>query len=788
LSDWLCQDCKSVNSSGARNCYRCWTPRKFGEAPDPATLPPGVTVEEAHEERKRQLRPSASDARSSRRRSWVVLACITVTVAFSALSLAFVGAKGGSLGVAFSLLSGDWTVMGSLLAISLVGGVLALASMIAWFVWFDRVLANVPALTGTWPEVSRVMAVAWWLVPIVGQLKGTFVVGHVYGLMTVASSPGVWLLGLWGITWIGGTLAPSVAGFVVGWLPLPLEESVHLQDLISNLGQISYIAAGFFAAALILTLEHARDVRMSGQASGADAEPEVALEDRLAGRTTPVASLAPGSGFPASWHTGLDPAHDAPDPWSGSARPWPTASTYSPGGAHDAAAPAEDAGWPDESAVSPGWPRPPGASTAWPSDPATSTAWPSTPTTSAGWPSGPAAGTGWPSAPADATAPGGPTWPAPPPIDARAAAEPPAPPTEPGDRSRKRRRSAADRGPVPFEPILLMGALVLAGVVAGITMAGMYDPFGTLGRVAGGQAVGGATPTPTGSSSGSPLATAGAAPSGPAASSGPTATSGPAASPAPVSTRTPATSAPVGTVAPATTVPGPTDAALPTVVPTTPAGPTPTPSPTPVPADLVARRLVRIVTADDYRGVMNIDATLTDANGDTTWTAKVGRAGQREYRLQTIQRPGADPDVLERAALVSSVWERDATSDWEQRRKTDRDRATPPLFDLTDAAQLTPDGQVVEDGETLYRFRWDAPDARIQQFVRDMGSVQGLRLRSGELLATADGLPVRLELRLGRSASGVDEALRMTIGYSEVGSTIEIRSPRVGPPLVVVRR
>jgi len=715
LSDWLCQDCKSVNPSGARNCYRCWTPRKFGEAPDPATLPPGMTVEQAHEERKRQLRPTVADARSSRRRSWVVVACITATVAFSALSLAFVGAKGGSLGVALSLLSGDPSVMGSLIAISLVGGLLALASMIAWFVWFDRVLANVPALTGTWPEVSRVMAVVWWLVPVVGQLKGTFVVGHVYGLMAVAGSPGLWLLGLWGVTWIGGTLAPGVAAFVVSWLPLPLEESVHLQDLISNLGQVSYIAAGFFAAALVLALEHAREVRTSSRADEAATELQMPLEDRLAGRAGDVTMPSPASGFPSSWHTGLEPARDAPEPWSSTTTPWPTASTYRAGGHGATSASAEAGGWPSPSAEAGGWPSP----------------------------SAEAVGAGHP---------GAATWPATPRAETSPPAEPPGPPPESADDSRpRRRRDPADRGPVPFEPILLMGALVLAGVVAGITMAGMYDPLGTLGRVTAGGVPAGASPTLPTTSDQTPVASG----------------------IVPGSTAVAATAAPDASARPGTTAPA------------TPA-PTTRPSPTLVPADLVARRILRVVTPDDYRGLMDIDATYVDAAGDTTWTVRLGRVGEREYRLQTIERPGAGPEVLERAALVSSVWERDDKTDWVQRRKTDRDLATPPLFDLTDADQLTAAGQAEEDGATLYRFVWGAGDARLRQFLRDVGSVDGLRLRSGELQATADGVPVRLELAFEDDGRGdPTRSLRMTIRYSEVGSDIEVRSPRVGPPLVV---
>ena len=337
MNGWLCQDCKSVNSSSANNCYRCWTPRKFAEAPDPATLPPGVTAEQAHAERQQQLRPSLADARSSRRRSWVALALISVTVAFSALTFAFMGAKGGSLGIAMSLIDGDWTTFGSLLAIGLVAGILSLLAAIAWFVWFDRVVKNVAPLTGKWPEVSRPMAVIWWLVPIVGQFKGTFVVGHIYELMAVAGSPGLWLLGMWGLTLIAGTMAPGMVNFVVGWLPLPLDEAIRLQDLISNLGQISYIAAGFFAAALILAFEHARDVRMSGRADIQAPDLDVSLADRLAGRTAP--------GPTTSW----TPAQPGATPWPASggpaSRPWP-------------AAPGDPMQWPGAPA-SPADPEPP---------------------------------------------------------------------------------------------------------------------------------------------------------------------------------------------------------------------------------------------------------------------------------------------------------------------------------------------------------------------------------------------------------------------------------------------
>lgn len=743
MDGWLCQDCRSVNSPSAANCYSCWTPRKFAEAPDPATLPPGVTPEQAHAERQRQLRPTLADARSSRRRSWIVLACITGTVAFSALNLAFLGAKGGSLGLALSLLSGEWSTFGALVALSLVGGVLAVAAAIAWFAWFDRVLANVPPLTGKWPEIGRVMAIVWWLVPVVGQLKGTFVVGHVYSLMAVAGSPGLWLLGLWGVTWLGGTLVPGVAGFVVGWIPLPLEESIRLQDLISNVGQMSYITSGFFAAALILALEHARDVRSSGHAQDADFEGDGGLVDRLAREAADAAPTHPGSLPPPAWHGA--PGSLPPPAWRGAPGSLPLPGSSAPPGSAPSAGPSASTGGLTSGPLP--WPVP---ATSWGAE---QTEW------SAGSADRSAGSAPWSDGTAEwIDAPAVP-WPAPqaqsPTPLANAGPVINADPFEPPAAAARRVR---ERGPVPFEPILIMGALVLAGVVAGVTMAGMTDPVGGVGGLVG-QAP--ATPTVR------PLVTPGPtpAPSGgaPAATSVPGATTSAAA---PTATPAPPASTPAATAAPGT-----------------PAAP-----PTPVPADLVARRLVRLVTDEDYRGLADIAATYTDASGDTTWSVRLGRAGEREWRLQEVQRPGAEPEVLERASLVSTTWERGARTDWERRRKTDRDRAIAHLFDLTDAAQVSFRGLTQVEGATLYRFGWDAGQTRIQQFIRSLGGPDGLTLVSGDLLTTDRGVPVTLELRLARgSGSDPTAAMRMSIEYSEVGSDIEIRSPRVGPPLVVRR-
>ncbi len=317
MAGWLCQDCLSINKGGAGRCYKCHVPRKFGEAPDgiPDPSRPQVTgaVSADPGARTRRPRPALSDYRSSRRRSWFLLALLTVTVGYSTLSLAMLQANGGTMGLAIRLMQRDLSVVGNLVAVSLIGLILTLATAIAWFVWFDRVLQNVPPLTGRWTELGRVAAVTWWLVPLVGLFRGPYVVGQVYDRVRVRTSPGLWLLGFWAIFWLGGTVAPAIASRAIGFFPVDLVTMAQLDDAIGILGQVSYVIAGLFAAALVLAFEQAQEARSTG---ATDLEPHRADDDARHG--------ADGYSSP------LPSAHGGPV--QGTAAAWPAASGAVPGG------------------------------------------------------------------------------------------------------------------------------------------------------------------------------------------------------------------------------------------------------------------------------------------------------------------------------------------------------------------------------------------------------------------------------------------------------------------------
>jgi len=325
VDGWLCGDCKSLNTPRAKSCYRCNVPRRFGESaqdPDtvaitrdggfttgasttvapgrapshgappgalppgalpPGTLPPGAAAAAA----AARPRPTVTDARSSRGRSRVLLLLLIATTAWTALTTSMVLARGGTLGLVMDLLGGDEGVLSTVLLVGLVGTLLSLVTAIAWFVWFDRVLRNVPALTGQWPDSGRFGAVGWWLVPVVGFIKAPRIVGDVYHRLTVAGTPGLWLLGAWALTWIGGTVGAAIATRVIAFLPFGIETSIGLSDLITLLGQASYVVAGILAVAIVLSIEHASAAALMAAAT---AGPDTVGPDTRGPMAAPTAS------------------------------------------------------------------------------------------------------------------------------------------------------------------------------------------------------------------------------------------------------------------------------------------------------------------------------------------------------------------------------------------------------------------------------------------------------------------------------------------------------------------
>jgi hypothetical protein len=143
---WACSQCRSLNQGKGR-CYKCRSPRAVGGvAPtDLPTIGPSAPLEV-----KVTYRSSAFRA---------------VVAAVSLLALTTLGVISAVLAstvpedtreTAASLYGDLWLLFLGILAVTLV----------AFAAWISRVIANIPALTGTYPRATPRMTIFQVLIPI----------------------------------------------------------------------------------------------------------------------------------------------------------------------------------------------------------------------------------------------------------------------------------------------------------------------------------------------------------------------------------------------------------------------------------------------------------------------------------------------------------------------------------------------------------------------------------------------------------------------------------------------
>jgi hypothetical protein len=285
MEGWFCSDCKSLNGQRMTRCYSCNTPRRFAEAAvvrrsgEIVTTGPAVTPVPATDGSAtpvilggsaRPVPPDLSHFRPSASLAFTVMLLLALCVGHAALTMMLVTTRGGVFGLAVTLVGGSDYPLSWFLPLVASRFTLLAVTAALWFAWFDRVLQNVPVLTGTWPENSRQGAVGWWLVPGANLVRGPRVVGDVFDRLAVPGGPGLWLLAIWAASFIGAFVVPAIANRVVAFAPLPEDTYQQLVGLVSMVGQALEIVAGLLAIGIVITLEHAQQVRHRRALAGTD--------------------------------------------------------------------------------------------------------------------------------------------------------------------------------------------------------------------------------------------------------------------------------------------------------------------------------------------------------------------------------------------------------------------------------------------------------------------------------------------------------------------------------------
>jgi hypothetical protein len=203
-----------------------------------------------------RFRPSAALA-------WLVVALLLASIGLTAfLAWRYGGESSAPLSLARpgaldELSEAVWLGLGRL--------ALWVITAAAWFMWFDLVLRNVPAVGGGWPASSRLGAVGWWFVPIAWWWKPFRPVADVYARLAVPGGPGPWLPIAWWIAWLVMGWLPTLVGFAigvsVGFGQRRIDEANAASATTDLIGSGLEVLAGILAIAVVVTIQRSQDAR-----------------------------------------------------------------------------------------------------------------------------------------------------------------------------------------------------------------------------------------------------------------------------------------------------------------------------------------------------------------------------------------------------------------------------------------------------------------------------------------------------------------------------------------------
>jgi hypothetical protein len=287
MAGWFCNDCHSLNGPRAGRCYSCGARRKAAEVtvlPLEARLPVRPAIERSmsdagstavwtpsQPERAAGARPLGYRAGKLRAAAVVVLLALSFTV--TAWILWAFGTDRANLQSILQLTAAPGA-MRLLVWLGLARLALWILTPLCWFLWFDRVLRNVPELGLGFPDVGRLGAIGWWFVPIFWFWRPLRYVSQVYHSSAVRGTPGAWLPLGWWLAWIGSSIVPFVGQFVVAGMGVGTDATparvLDAAIVVGLAGEVLEIGAGILAIGVVLAIQRAQAARASGTAAMAN--------------------------------------------------------------------------------------------------------------------------------------------------------------------------------------------------------------------------------------------------------------------------------------------------------------------------------------------------------------------------------------------------------------------------------------------------------------------------------------------------------------------------------------
>lgn len=327
LDGWFCPECKSLNRRGARRCYSCGGNPEGSQATG-LPLQMNVPLTAIGSRTLGDDRPVPAYHSANLRAAALVIALALSVAVTATLAVVFGAAEASTFNV-LGYLSGNGA-LSTIFALSLARVGLWVVTAVLWFVWFDRVLQNVPSLGAGWPASSRRGAIIWWFVPVLNFFRPARAVGDAYQRLSGPGTPGGWLPTFWWLSWIGAVLVPMVGQQVAALTfatthptVASLQRTLTAFAALQAVGDGLEVGAGVLAVAMVIVLQRAQKERaalMAEAPAPTTMEPSVAISsNRLAG--TPVSERASPGAVAAMTHSMAASASPQPAPRRAGALP-----------------------------------------------------------------------------------------------------------------------------------------------------------------------------------------------------------------------------------------------------------------------------------------------------------------------------------------------------------------------------------------------------------------------------------------------------------------------------------
>ena len=195
---WVCAVCHSVNKIGAKQCYKCRTPKEHA-AFDPTTEDIGsrtITLPDFH-----PSRPAAMLAT-------VLILVIAVLQAINSL----IGVTLILRVVEGDLLSDDEIISFGVMGLATFG--IALIALTGWAFWLSKAVRTMPALGLGYPAANGLMAFYENFIPVLNLWRVPAIVRDMVHRLEPGESRGTTLISAAWVGLIAGYLLPRFGGFV----------------------------------------------------------------------------------------------------------------------------------------------------------------------------------------------------------------------------------------------------------------------------------------------------------------------------------------------------------------------------------------------------------------------------------------------------------------------------------------------------------------------------------------------------------------------------------------------